>query len=108
ERLGVGPVGVLADADVKFAVGAEVHAAAVVVGGAAERVEVGDDHLAAGHGRVAGGGEAADPVVGRRAGDGVVEVEEMVGGEIRVEGDAVQAALAGRIDGQGQERRGQQ
>ena len=53
--------------DVELAVGAEVDGAAVVVGGAAEVVQVEEDRLAAGHRDVAVGGEAADPVVDGRA-----------------------------------------
>src|SRR5204862_3367265 len=74
QGLGVGAVGVLADGDVELVVGAEVHGAAVVVGGAAEVVQVHQHRLAARDGGVAGAvdvgvgvgvdrGEAADPVV---------------------------------------------
>ena len=108
QRLGVGAVGVLADGDVELAVGAEVQGAAVVVGGAAEVVEVEEDGLAAGHGHVAVGGEAADAVVDGGRGGGVVDVDEVVGREVGVEGHAQQAPFAGRVDGHGQERRRQQ
>ena len=65
DALRVGAVRVLADGDVELAVGAEVDRAAVVVGRAAEVVELEQFRLAAGHRHVAVGGEAADAVVDR-------------------------------------------
>ena len=96
EGLGVRAVGVLADGDVELAVGAEVHGAAVVVGGDEQRVEVEEDDLAPGRRHVAVRGEAAHPVVDGRRGGRVVDVDELVGREVGIEGDAQQAALARR------------
>ena len=79
-----------------------------MIGRAAQVVEVEDDDLAAGHGDVAVGGEAADAIVngGRRR--RVVDVDELVGREVRIEGDAEQAALADGVDGECKKRRRQQ
>ena len=67
------------------------------------------DDLAARGGDVAVGREAADPVV-RDAADRArrVDVDPAVGRERRMQGDADQSALAGRVDGDGRERRRQQ
>ena len=72
--------------------------AAIVVGGGAEIVEFQDNGLAARHGRIARRGKPADPVVEWRGNDGVINVEVVIGGEVRVEGDPEKAALAGGID----------
>ena len=101
-------VRVVAHGDVQLAVGPEVNRAAVVVGRGRQGIELEDHRLAAGGRDVAGGGEAADAVVRRRAGHRVVDVDERVAGEGRVEGDPDQAPLAGGIHRQREERRGQQ
>src|SRR5262249_33042781 len=99
---------VVAGGRVEHAVGAEVDRAAVVVGGAAERVPVEDRRLG-GEQRLLRVGvvdcETAKLVVlpsspggGAGGGVGVVQVGEVVGSEGGVEGDAQEAALAGRID----------
>ena len=108
KRLRVGAVGVLADRGVELAVGAEGERAAVVVGGAAEVVELEDDDFAAGHRDVAVGGEAADAVVDGRRRRRVVDVDEVVRRKVRVEGDAEQAALARGVDGEGENGVGEQ
>ena len=71
--------------------------AAVVVGRAAEIVEfenydftAGVRHVWVGH----AGGETTDAIVNLGCGRGVVNVDEIVRGEVRIEGDAQQAALA--------------
>ena len=75
--------------------------AAVVVGGAAQVVEVEDDALRC-------PATATSPLavkrltrlwIGGRRGR-VVDVDELVGREVRVEGDAQQAALARRVHGE--------
>ena len=43
-------------------------------------------------------GKPADPVVEWRGNDGVINVEVVIGGEVRVKGDPEKAALAGGID----------
>ncbi len=99
ERLRVGAVRVVADGDVELAVRPEVDRAAVVVGRAREVVEVEEDpSLPA---------TATSPLAVKRltrlwTGERrsrVVDVDEVVDGEVRVEGDAEQAALAGGVDG---------
>ena len=109
QRLGVGGVGVLPDGDVELAVRAEMHRAAVVVGGAAQVVQFKDD-------RFASGARATSPLavnrltrlwIGRCRGR-VIDVHEVVGGKIRVERDPQKAALAVRIDRQGEKRRRQE
>ena len=93
ECLRVRPVRVLADGDEELAVGAEVERAAVVVRGAREVLELEDHDLAAGSGHVAHRGEPADAVVNRGRRGRVVDVHEVVDGEVRVERNAEQAAL---------------
>ena len=89
-RLTVAAAAVIADADVQLAVGAEVNAPAVVRPGRRPG-HLQEDLLAARLHHVAVGREAAHAIVGRhvpRAGNRVVDVEEVVGGEIRIERDA--------------------
>ena len=107
ERLRVAAVGVFADADVQLAVGAEVQRTAVMIGGARQRIQVEQIDLAARHGHVAVGGEATDAVVRHRCRGRVIDVDEMIGRKGGVERNADQAALAGGIDGQADERRRQ-
>ena len=76
ERLRIRADGVVADGDVELAVGTEVEGAAVMQR-RRQVVELEQHHFAAGHGHVAGGGEAADAVVHRAAAagrDGVVDI----------------------------------
>ena len=108
ECLGVAAVGVLADAHVQLAVQAEMQAAAVVVGGSRQGIEIEQIHLAARHRQVAVGGEAADAVMHHRRRGRVININEVVGGEGRVQSDADQAALPRGIDRHGDERRGQE
>ena len=68
-------------------------AAAVVAGVGAQGVDVEQVDLAAGNRGIAIGGEPAHPVVGRRAGNRVIDVDILIRREIRVDRDAQQAAL---------------
>src|SRR5262245_28013500 len=70
-----------------------------------QRVELEDHDLAVGQRSITVRGEAADAVVyGGRLG-GVVDVDVVIGGEIRIEGHSEQAALARRVDVERQKRR---
>ena len=101
-------VRVLADGGVELAVWPERERAAIVIGGATQVVEVEQNLLASGRGNVAIGGEPADAIVNGRGRRRVVDVDELIGRELRIEGDAEQAALADGADGDRQERRRQQ
>lgn len=97
QRLRVGAIVVVTDGHEELASFAEVYGAAVVVGGAAQVVEPEDEPRAACDGPVAVRGNANHPVVCRVGGrrlPRVVEVDVVIIGEGRVEGDAQQAALA--------------
>src|SRR5687768_14781180 len=107
ERLRVRGDGVLADGDVELPVFAEVNRAAVVVR-RGEGLEIHQYDLAAGQGDVAVRGEAADAVVDGARGGRVVDVDVLIAEKVGIEGDAEEAALAGGVDGDGDERRGQQ
>ena len=65
-------------------------------------------NFAAGHRYVAVRGKAADAIVDGRAGGGVVDVDETVGLEVRVEGDPEQPAFPRGIHRDREERRGEQ
>jgi hypothetical protein len=93
-HLRVRAVRVLSDGCVQLAIRPERQRSAVVVGGAAEVVELEDHHLASGHSGVAVGGEAADPVVYSRGRRRVINVDEVISGESRIEGDAEQPTFA--------------
>ena len=94
KSLRVCAIGVLAHADVKPSIRAEMETASIVIGGAAKVVEIQDNYFTAGCGEIAGYGKSADPIVDRGGGNGVIKVEVMVGGEVRIECDSEQAALA--------------
>ena len=79
---------------IQLPVGPEVDRAAIVVGGAAQIVEVQEYHLTPGQRRVAAGGEPADTVVDGRGLGRVVDVEVVVRGERGVEGNPQQSTLA--------------
>ena len=87
-------VRVLADGGVELAVWSECERTAIVIGGATQSVEVEQNLFAAGRGNVAVGGKPADSIVNGRGGGRVVDVDELIGGELRIEGDAEQAAFA--------------
>ena len=77
--------------------------AAIVIGGRAEVVEFQDNGFAARCGGVARRGVTADPVVSRRTRNGVIDVNVVVRGEVRIECNPKQAAFTGRIDRDAQE-----
>src|SRR6266576_573709 len=77
--------------------------AAIMVGGGAEVVEIQDNDFAARCGGVTRRGITADPIMGRRTGDGVIDVNVLVRREARVERDPKQPAFTGRIDRDAQE-----
>ena len=52
--------------------------------------------------------KSADSIVGRRSGNGVINVDVVVSEEIWIKRDPEQTTLARRIDGETQERCGQQ
>lgn len=109
QTLSVAAVRVVAVGRVEFAVQSKMQSTAVVIRGAAQVVEVEQHHFT--HARVddiAIGSKSADPVVNRRRRRGVVDVDELVAREVRIEGKAEQLALAGRIDAECQKRRRQQ
>ena len=87
-------VGVLAHADVKLSIRSEMETASVVIGGAAKVVEVQDNYFTARCGDIAGRGKSADPIVDRGSGNGVINVDVVVVGEVWIERDPEQAALA--------------
>ena len=91
-------VGVLPYADVELAVWAEMDRAAIVVGGGAEVVEIQDNDFAARCSGIAGRGKPANSVVNWRRRNRIINVEVMIGGEIRIERDSEKAAFAGGID----------
>src|SRR5438132_10468196 len=91
-------MGVLPDADVELAVWPKMDRTAVVVGGGAQIVEFQDNDVTARCGDVARRSKPADPVVDWRRSNRVINVEVVIGGEVRVEGDPEKAALAGGID----------
>ena len=79
----------------------------VVVRGT-ERGQIEQHDFAARQRRVATGREAAHPVVNGRRGCRVVQIDEAVDGELRIEGDADQPSLANGADRQRDERCRQQ
>ena len=108
QRLRVAERLVVADGDVELSVGAELERGGGVDG--VHRVgQVEHVHLAAGHGDVAVQRESADAIVGRRgrrSADGVRDVDELVGREVRIKSEAEEAAfdLVDGRDGQGRRR----
>jgi len=82
--------------------------AAIVVGGRAEIVEFQDNGLAARCSGFARRGKPTDPVVDRRRRNSVIEVDVVVGGEVRIERDPKQAAFTGGIDREAHEWRAEQ
>jgi hypothetical protein len=66
---------------------------AVVISGD-EVFQVDQDHLAAGHGDIAVRGETADAIVNRRRARGVIEIDELVRREVRIESDPEKPPLA--------------
>ncbi len=107
QRLRIGGHGVLADGDVQLAIRAEVQRPAVVVRGG-EVVEVQELHLAPRNDDIAVGREAADAVVDRRRAGRVVDIHELIGCEVGIEGQTQQAALAGGVHAQREEGSGLQ
>src|SRR6266487_4688454 len=101
-------VGVFPYANVELAVRAEMGGAAIVVGGRAKVVEFQDNGFAARCRSVAGRGKPADPIVDWRRRNGVINVEVVIGGEVRIERDPKKAAFAGGIDSEGHEWRAEQ
>ena len=69
-----------------------------------EVIEIKDNGLTAGHDHVAIRSKTADAVVSRDCGDGVIQIEEIVSGEVGIEGDAEQSAFAVRVDIQREKR----
>ena len=88
------------DGRVQLPVKAEVQRSAIVVV-RVQVIEVEEHQLAASHCDIAVGGEPADTIVNARRLCRVVDVNELVGGEIRVECDAEQAALPIGVNVQG-------
>jgi hypothetical protein len=85
-----------------------MQAAAIVVGSGRQRIQVQDHPRAARPRHVTVGGEPGDSIVRRRARDRVVDIDEVIGRERRMQGNPEQAALAVRIDVQPDEWRGEQ
>ena len=108
QNLRVPRVRVVPDCDVKLSVRSEVQRAPVVVARSGKIVQVQEDHLAARHRHVAVGREAAQPVVNRRGGCRVIDVNVLVLREVGVEGDSEQPPLSARIHGHRQKRGRQQ
>src|SRR5437762_11868585 len=77
--------------------------AAIVVGGGAEVVEIQDNDFAARCSGIAGRGKPANSVVNWRRRNRIINVEVMIGGEIRIERDSEKAAFAGGMDRQADE-----
>ena len=69
-----------------------------MVGGGAEIVEFQDNGVAARGSGIAGRGKPADPVVDWRRSNRVINVEVVIGGEVRIERDPEKPAFAGGID----------
>src|SRR5438552_18949588 len=74
-----------------------------VAEGGAEVVEIQDNDVAARCSDSAGPGKPAISVVKWRRRSRVINVEVMIGGEIRIERDCEKAAFAGGIDGKADE-----
>jgi len=83
-----------------------VQSATVVVRGT-ERGQIEPHDFAARHGDVAAGREPGDPVVNGWRGGRVVQIDEAVEGEHRIEGDADQPSFADGTDRQRDKRCGQ-
>jgi hypothetical protein len=102
EGLRVWCIGILAHGHIELAVRSEVDRAAVMVGGA-QALQVQDRHFAAGHCHIAICPEPADPIVDRRSGRRVINIDVAVDGEIGIERHTQEAALAKRVDVHGEE-----
>ena len=75
-----------------------MNGAAVMIAGT-QVFEVDQDDFASRHGYIAIRGETADAIVNRRRGGRVVEINELVRAEIRIEGYAQESAFAGGVYG---------
>ncbi len=93
ERLRVRCDRVLADRDVQLVVRTEAQGPGVVIR-SAEVLQLQQHSLAAGHGSIAARGEPADPIVYGRRRRRVIDVDELVDREIRIERHAEQSALS--------------
>ena len=78
----------------KRSIRSEMETASVVMGGAAKVVEVQDNYFTARCGDIASRGKSADPIVDGGSGNGIINVDVVVVGEVWIEGDPEQAALA--------------
>src|SRR5438105_5353789 len=74
----------------------------------AEIVEIQKDEFAADYGNVTTRRKSADTIVSRRPGHCVIDINEIIGGEIRIERHAKQTTFARRINGHREERRREQ
>jgi len=72
----MGGVGILAHSDIELSVFPEVYGTTVVVGGAAQIIQIQSGDFATGDRDVAVGCEAADPIVDRRCRGCVVDVNK--------------------------------
>ena len=99
---------VVSHRDVQLAVRAEVDGAAVVLSQRRQWIDVEQDGLGRRIGGVADDGEAADAVVSDGCRRGVVQIDEAIRRERRVERDTVEAPLAVAVDGQRDHRVRQQ
>ena len=107
-RLGIGRDIVFAGRKIEFAVRAELDAPAVVPAGGRERGQFKQHELRSGIGDIPGDRETTQAIVARRGGDRIINVKEAVNGEIRIDLDAVQAALLEGGDIERKHRRGQE
>src|SRR5262249_27122085 len=87
---------VVADGDIQLAVLPKVQRAAVVINGI-QWLQIEQDFFALGIDRVAGDRESAQSIM-RRADRGVVEIDEMVLREVRIERGAHHTTFAGLAD----------
>src|SRR5438105_1125458 len=81
---------------------------AVMVRRDTEIVEVNENNLASGSGHIAVRGEPANSIVNRRHVRCVIEIDELVRAEVRIEGHAKKPAFAARVDRKGHERSGEE
>src|SRR5258708_34975783 len=75
--------------------------AAVVIARCAQVVEIENNQLASGHDYVSVCSKATNPIVRWRSGHRVIDVEEVIGGEVGVKRNPEQAALTRRVHCQG-------
>jgi hypothetical protein len=64
--------------------------ASVVIGSTAQRIQVEHNHFAAWHYNITIGGKPADTIIGTRR-QSVIEINEMISVESRIESDSEQA-----------------